>query len=167
MAKAFKFSDDINTDLILSANYMVSSNEQELASHLMESYDSEFINKVNAGDFIVAGANFGCGSSREHAPIAIKGAKIAAVLAKSYARIFYRNAFNVGLAIYELKPEDIDNIDEGDEIELQNEEGKVLNLSKNKSYTITAIPKFMQELIAAGGLMAYAKKELEFGFKNE
>ena len=119
------------------------------------------------GDFMVAGANFGCGSSREHAPIAIKGAKIKAVLAKSYARIFYRNAFNVGLPIYELKSEDIDAIDEGDELELQNEAGKILNLSKAQSYTITAIPEFMQELIAAGGLMAYAKKELNLGNKKE
>ena len=160
MAKAFKFGDDINTDVILSAHYMVSFDEKELASHLMESHDPDFSTKVKAGDFMVAGENFGCGSSREHAPIAIKGACIKAVLAKSYARIFYRNAFNVGLAIYELDPQDIDNIDEGDELELQNEAGKIINLTKNQSYVITAIPEFMQELIAAGGLMAYAKKEL-------
>ena len=157
-AKVWKFGDNIDTDLIIAARYLNTSEPSELAKHAMEDADPDFVKKLNKGDVIVAGENFGCGSSREHAPIALKAAGVSAVVAKSFARIFYRNAFNMGLPIFELK--EADEIDEGDEIKIDLDRGKIENLTKNKIYNFTPIPPFMQELIASGGLINYAKKEI-------
>ena len=125
----------------------------------MEDADPEFVNKMQAGDIIVAGENFGCGSSREHAPIALKAAGVAAIIAPTFARIFYRNAFNMGLPIFEL-PESAE-ITEGQSVKVNMEEGTITNLTTNKTYKFTAIPPFMQELIAAGGLMNFAQNEIK------
>lgn len=155
--KVWKFGDDIDTDLIIAARYLSTSDPKELASHLMEDADPDFLKKMKKGDLIVAGENFGCGSSREHAPIALKAAGIGAVVAKSFARIFYRNAFNMGLPIFELPQSD--EIKEGDEIEIDMESGEIKNA--DKIYKFTPIPPFMQELIASGGLINFAKKEIK------
>jgi len=155
--KVWKFGDDIDTDLIIAARYLSTSDPKELASHLMEDADPDFLKKMKKGDLIVAGENFGCGSSREHAPIALKAAGIGAVVAKSFARIFYRNAFNMGLPIFELPQSD--EIKEGDEIEIDMESGEIKNA--DKIYKFTPIPPFMQELIASGGLINFAKKEMK------
>ncbi len=154
--KVWHFGDNIDTDLIIAARYLNTSDPKELAKHVMEDADPEFVNKVKAGDIIVAGENFGCGSSREHAPIALKAAGVSAVVAKSFARIFYRNAFNTGLPIFELA--ETDTIKEGDTIAISMESGEVKN--GTKIYKFTPIPPFMQELIGCGGLMNYAKKEI-------
>lgn len=154
--KVWHFGDNIDTDLIIAARYLNTSDPKELAKHVMEDADPEFVNKVKAGDIIVAGENFGCGSSREHAPIALKAAGVSAVVAKSFARIFYRNAFNTGLPIFELA--ETDTIKEGDTIAISMESGEVKNGAK--TYKFTPIPPFMQELIGCGGLMNYAKKEI-------
>ena len=153
----WKFGDDIDTDLIIAARYLNTSDPQKLAEHVMEDADPEFTQKLTPGDMIVAGENFGCGSSREHAPIALKAAGVSAVVAKSFARIFYRNAFNMGLSIFELK--EADRIEEGDLVKINLDEGKVENLTKKETYDFTPIPPFMQELISSGGLMNYAKKK--------
>ncbi len=160
-SKVWKFGDNIDTDLIIAARYLNNSDPDALASHVMEDADPTFKEKLRTGDVIVAGENFGCGSSREHAPIALKAAGVKAVIAKSFARIFYRNAFNMGLAIYEL-PE-ADEIAEGDEIKIDPQNGEILNLTSGKIYRFQAIPSFMQELIDAGGLIAYAKQEIAGG----
>jgi len=154
--KVWHFGDNIDTDLIIAARYLNTSDPKELAKHVMEDKDPEFVNKVKMGDIIVAGENFGCGSSREHAPIALKAAGVSAVVAKSFARIFYRNAFNTGLPIFELA--ETDTIKEGDTIAISMESGEVKNGAK--TYKFTPIPPFMQELIGCGGLMNYAKKEI-------
>ena len=154
--KVWCFGDNIDTDLIIAARYLNTSDPKELAKHVMEDADPEFVSKVKAGDIIVAGENFGCGSSREHAPIALKAAGVSAVVAKSFARIFYRNAFNTGLPIFELA--ETDAIQEGDTIAIAMESGEVKNGAK--TYKFTPIPPFMQELLASGGLMNYAKKEM-------
>ncbi|AOO65675.1 3-isopropylmalate dehydratase small subunit [Sulfurospirillum halorespirans] len=154
--KVWCFGDNIDTDLIIAARYLNTSDPKELAKHVMEDKDPEFVNKVKAGDIIVAGENFGCGSSREHAPIALKAAGVSAVVAKSFARIFYRNAFNTGLPIFELA--ETDTIKEGESISISMESGEVKNGAK--TYKFTPIPPFMQELIGCGGLMNYAKKEI-------
>ncbi|NPA74175.1 MAG: 3-isopropylmalate dehydratase small subunit [Epsilonproteobacteria bacterium] len=161
--KVWKFGDNIDTDLIIAARYLNTSDPKELAKHVMEDADPEFVNKLNRGDIIVAGENFGCGSSREHAPIALKEAGVSAVIAKSFARIFYRNAFNMGLPIFELK--ESDEIDEGDSVKIDMENGKIEDITKGKSYLFTPIPEFMQELISTGGLMNYAKKSINGGAK--
>ena len=158
MPKAWKFGDDIDTDVIIAARYLNTSDENELAKHVMEDADKEFASKIAINDLIVAGDNFGCGSSREHAPIALKAAGISAVLAKNFARIFYRNSFNIGLPIYEVA--DVDKITEGDDIEIDPKAKKIINHTKNETYEFKPIPPFMQELIDAGGLIPYAKKEL-------
>ncbi len=155
--KVWKFGDNIDTDLIIAARYLSTSDPIELAKHVMEDADPKFVEKMSRGDVIVAGENFGCGSSREHAPIALKAAGISAVVAKSFARIFYRNAFNMGLPIFELPQSD--EIKEGDIIKIDMENGKIIN--KEKSYSFTPIPPFMQELIASGGLINFAKQELK------
>ncbi len=157
--KVWNFGKDIDTDLIIAARYLNTSVPEELAKHVMEDADPEFVNKMQAGDIIVAGDNFGCGSSREHAPIALKAAGVAAVIAPTFARIFYRNAFNMGLPIFEL-PESAE-ITEGQSVKIDMDAGTITNLSTNKIYKFTPIPPFMQELIAAGGLMNFAKKEVE------
>ncbi len=155
--KVWCFGDNIDTDLIIAARYLNTSDPKELAKHVMEDADPEFVKKVKAGDIIVAGENFGCGSSREHAPIALKAAGVSAVVAKSFARIFYRNAFNTGLPIFELAERDA--INEGDTIAISMESGEVNNGAK--TYKFSPIPPFMQELLAAGGLMNYAQKEMK------
>ncbi len=156
--KVWKFGDNIDTDLIIAARYLNTSEPKELAKYVMEDADPEFVSKMSEGDIIVAGENFGCGSSREHAPIALKAAGISAIIAPSFARIFYRNAFNMGLPIFEL-PEAIE-IDEGDTVKVDMDKGEIINISQAKSYKFTSIPDFMQELVDAGGLIAFAKKEI-------
>lgn len=155
--KVWRFGDNIDTDLIIAARYLNTSDPKELAKHVMEDADPDFVNKVKAGDIIVAGENFGCGSSREHAPIALKAAGVSAVVAKSFARIFYRNAFNMGLPIFELA--ETDTIKEGDTISISMKSGEVQNGAT--VYKFTPIPPFMQELLACGGLMNYAKAEMK------
>jgi len=155
---AHKFGNDINTDEIVPARYLNTSDPIELARYCMEDADKEFVNKVKPGDFIVAGKNFGCGSSREHAPVSIKAAKVSAVIAGSFARIFYRNAINIGLPILESK-EASEKIDTGDEIEVDLASGTIKNLTKDEQYQAKPFPEFMRKIIAAGGLMQYVKKE--------
>lgn len=158
--KVWKFGNDIDTDAIIPARYLNTSDPQELAKHVMEDSDRDFPNKVKSGDIIVAGKNFGCGSSREHAPIAIKAAGINAVIAKSFARIFYRNAFNIGLPIFE-SVEASEKIKEGNEIEIDANRGLIKNLTLNEEYKANPIPPFMQELIAAGGLVQWTRRKLK------
>ena len=156
--KVWKFGDNIDTDLIIAARYLNTSDPHELAKHVMEDADPDFVKKLQPGDIIVAGENFGCGSSREHAPIALKAAGVSAVIAKSFARIFYRNAFNMGLPIFELK--ESDKINEGDLISIDMDKGVVKDLNKHIEYKFSPIPEFMQELLACGGLINYAKVEI-------
>ena len=156
--KVWKFGNNIDTDLIIAARYLNTSDPHELAKHVLEDADPEFSTKLSTGDIIIAGDNFGCGSSREHAPIALKYAGVSAIVAKSFARIFYRNAFNMGLPIFELK--EIDLINEGYLIKIDMERGKIIDLNRDKDYDFTPIPEFMQELINSGGLINYAKAEL-------
>ena len=156
--KVWNFGANIDTDIIIAARYLNSSDPQHLAKYVMEDADPEFPNKLQKGDIIVAGENFGCGSSREHAPIALKAAGVAAVVAPSFARIFYRNAFNMGLPIFEL-PESLE-IKEGETISIDLDAGEITNTTTNKTYKFIAIPPFMQELIATGGLINYAKAEM-------
>ncbi len=156
---AWKFGADVDTDAIVPARYLNTSDPMELAKHCMEdSMNPDFMKKMKRGDIIVAEKNFGCGSSREHAPIAIKAAGVSCVVAKSFARIFYRNCFNMGLPIFE-SVEAVDGIKEGDQIEVDADAGVIRNLTTNKTFTVAPVPPFMQELIAAGGLMAYTKKK--------
>ncbi len=159
--KVWKFGDHIDTDLIIAARYLNTSEPSELARHVMEDADPEFVSKMSPGDIIVAGVNFGSGSSREHAPIALKAAGVAAVIAPTFARIFYRNAFNMGLPIFEL-PE-AKEINEGDVVRIDMANGEIINKTRGKSYKFTPIPEFMQELVDAGGLIEYAKKEIANG----
>ncbi len=158
--KVHKFGDDINTDEILPARYLNTSDPGELALHAMEDADPEFVHKVRHGDFIVAGKNFGCGSSREHAPVALKAVGVSGVIAASFARIFYRNAFNMGLAIFE-SPEAAAALKSGQEISVNVDTGIITDLSTGKKYQSQPIPPFMQELLADGGLMAHLKKHVE------
>ena len=157
--KVWNFGANIDTDVIIAARYLNSSDPDHLAKYVMEDADPDFPKKLKKGDIIVAGENFGCGSSREHAPIALKAAGIAAVVAPSFARIFYRNAFNMGLPIFEL-PESLE-IKEGEEISIDLDNGEITNNTTNKTYKFIAIPPFMQELIASGGLINYAKDEMK------
>lgn len=158
MAKVWKFGDNIDTDIIIAARYLNTSDPEILAKYVMEDGDPEFAKKVSKGDIIVAGENFGCGSSREHAPIALKAAGVGCIIAKSFARIFYRNSFNTGLLILECK--DTDDINEGDDLEIDVSGGVIKNLTQNKTYKFEAIPEFMQQLLDAGGLINYAKTKL-------
>ncbi|MBZ0156524.1 MAG: 3-isopropylmalate dehydratase small subunit [Alphaproteobacteria bacterium] len=158
--KVWRFGDDIDTDAIIPARYLNTSDPAELARHVMEDADKDFPGKVKPGDLIVAGKNFGCGSSREHAPIAIKAAGMQAVIAKSFARIFYRNAFNIGLPIFE-SPEASERIREGDTVEIDADNGVIRNITTGESYTAKPIPPFMQELIAAGGLIEWTKNKIK------
>ena len=157
--KAWTFSDNIDTDVIIPARYLTSSNETELGSHCMEDIDAEFSKKVASGDIIVAGENFGCGSSREHAPLAIKGAGCSCVITASFARIFFRNAINVGLPIFEC-PEAVAAIENGDELIIKPEEGTIENISQGKVFSVVPFSPFLQELIEQGGLIAYVQKQL-------
>lgn len=157
--KVWKFGDNVDTDAIIPARYLNTSDPQELAAHCMEDVDPEFAEKVGAGDFIVAGMNFGCGSSREHAPISIKHAQIAGVIAGSFARIFYRNAFNMGLAILEC-PNAVAEIETGDELEVDLVNGTIFNRSKRLRYQAEPVPAFMRELLIAGGLIPYVQQRI-------
>lgn len=144
-----KYGDNVDTDVIIPARYLNTANAKELAAHCMEDLDKTFISRVKKGDIMVGGSNFGCGSSREHAPLAIKESGIAAVVAKSFARIFYRNSINIGLPIVECDCA----IDEGDEIEIDFDNGKLKNLTKKTEATFPPFPEFLQNIISAGGLL--------------
>lgn len=150
----FKYGDNVDTDVIIPARYLNSSDPAELATHCMEDIDKEFINKVKKGDIIVATKNFGCGSSREHAPIAIKAAGVSCVIAETFARIFYRNAINIGLPIVEC-PEAAATIEAGDEVEVDFDSGVITDVTKGTAYQGQAFPEFMQKIIAAEGLVNY------------
>ncbi|MFC2071528.1 3-isopropylmalate dehydratase small subunit [Chloroflexota bacterium] len=157
--KVHKYGADVNTDVIIPARYMSLSEPDELAEHCMEDIDAEFINRVKAGDIMVATTNFGCGSSREHAPLAIKASGISCIIAKSFARIFFRNAINIGLPLLECD-EAVDNTDAGDMLEVDLAVGRVNNLTKGREFTAKPYPDFMAELITAGGLIEHTKKRL-------
>ena len=152
--RVFKYGDNVDTDVIIPARYLNSSDPKELAEHCMEDIDADFVKKVNVGDIIVATKNFGCGSSREHAPIAIKAAGVSCVIAETFARIFYRNAINIGLPIIEC-PEASKSIDEGDEVEVDFDTGVITNRTKGETYQGQAFPPFMQKIIACEGLVNY------------
>ncbi|HHU22686.1 MAG TPA: 3-isopropylmalate dehydratase small subunit [Clostridiales bacterium] len=153
--KVIKYGDNVDTDVIIPARYLNTSDPGELAAHCMEDLDRTFVERVQKGDIIVAGNNFGCGSSREHAPIAIKASGVGAVVAKSFARIFYRNAINIGLPILECDAE----IDEGDRVEIDFDRGELHNLTKNTVTAFAPFPDFLQNIIASGGLMSSIKGE--------
>ena len=155
--KSIKYGDNVDTDVIIPARYLNTSDKKELASHCMEDIDKDFKNKVEAGDIIVAGYNFGCGSSREHAPIAIKESGISLVIARSFARIFYRNSINIGLAIVECD-EAVDGIADGDKIEADLDNGIIYNRTTGKSFTTQPFPAFIQQIIENGGLVESIKK---------
>lgn len=152
--RVFKFGSNVDTDVIIPARYLNVPDPAELAKHCMEDIDKEFVNKVSEGDIIVADKNFGCGSSREHAPIAIKAAGVSCVIAETFARIFYRNAINIGLPIIEC-PEASKAIEEGDQIEVDFDSGRIYNKTKNEEYQGQAFPEFMQKIISNGGLINY------------
>lgn len=156
--KVIKYGNNVDTDVIIPARYLNTSDPSELASHCMEDLDSTFVDRVQKGDIIVAGRNFGCGSSREHAPIAIKASGISCVIAKTFARIFYRNAINIGLPIIE-SPEAAADISEGDTLEIDFDTGVILNRTKNILYNGVPFPEFMQKIIAADGLIGYIKQQ--------
>ena len=154
-----KYGADVNTDAIIPARYLVTTDPQELAQHCMEDIDAEFVQRVRPGDVIVAATNFGCGSSREHAPLAIKAAGVSCVIAKSFARIFYRNAINVGLPILECA-EAVDGSEAGDELAVELETGTIRNLTKGNEFKAKPYPQFVLELMQAGGLVEYTKRRL-------
>ncbi len=154
-----KYGANVDTDAIIPARYLNVSDPAELAKHCMEDIDAEFVNRVKPGDIIVAETNFGCGSSREHAPLAIKASGISCIIAKSFARIFFRNAINIGLPLLECE-EAVDNTAAGDVLEVDLAAGKIKNLTNGKQFTAKPYPDFMGELISAGGLMEYTKKRL-------
>ncbi|MGM9551788.1 MAG: 3-isopropylmalate dehydratase small subunit [Clostridia bacterium] len=155
----FKYGDNVDTDVIIPARYLNTSVEKELAAHCMEDIDKTFITRVNQGDIMIGGWNFGCGSSREHAPIAIKASGIDLIIAKSFARIFYRNSINIGLPILESE-ECVNDAEEGDIIEADLSKGIIKNVTKGKEYSTTPFPEFIQEIINCGGLVGYAQKKL-------
>jgi 3-isopropylmalate/(R)-2-methylmalate dehydratase small subunit len=157
--RVYKYGSNVDTDAIIPARYLNVSEPSELARHCMEDIDRDFAGRVKSGDIIVADSNFGCGSSREHAPIAIKAAGVSAVIARSFARIFFRNAINIGLPLLE-SPEAVDNTEPGDVLEIDLVKGEIRNVSKNRKYTASPYPPFMSELIASGGLVEYTRKKL-------
>jgi len=156
--KVWKFGDNIDTDAIIPARYLTTSDPGQLAKHCMEDADPDFASRMDKGDIILGGENFGCGSSREHAPISIKAAGVSCVIAKSFARIFYRNAFNMGLPIFESK-ELVDAINNGEEIKVDSTEGTISITGSDKIFNINPIPPFMEELIADGGLMKHIARK--------
>lgn len=155
--KVHKYGSNVNTDEIIPARYLNTTEPAVLAKYCMEDIDKDFVKKVNKGDIMIAENNFGCGSSREHAPIAIKAAGISAVIANSFARIFFRNSINIGLPILEC-PEAVKDIKNGDTIEINLNKGIIYNISKKKTYQSQPFPEFMQKIIKAGGLLGYIKK---------
>jgi 3-isopropylmalate/(R)-2-methylmalate dehydratase small subunit len=154
--KGWKYRDNVNTDEIIPARYLNTTDEKELSSHCMEGIDPDFVKKAKKGDIIVAGENFGCGSSREHAPISIKAFGVSCVIAKSFARIFFRNAINIGLPIFESKEAAME-INEGDEVQVDMNLGKIINLTAKKEYSFTPFADEMKDIIRAGGLMEYVR----------
>ncbi len=156
--RVWKFGKDVDTDRIIPARYLNTSDPAELAKYCMEDADPTFSGKVKPGDIIVAEKNFGCGSSREHAPIAIKACGVSCVIATNFARIFYRNSFNMGLPILECE-DAVNATESGDELEVDLASGEIRNITKNKSFQAKPVPPFMQELLDAGGLMAWIKKK--------
>ena len=159
VGNCWKYDDNVDTDVIIPARYLNTSDEKELASHCLEDIDTSFAKNVEHGDIIVAGENFGCGSSREHAPIAIKASGISVVIAKSFARIFFRNAINIGLPILENR-EVANDAQKGDKISVDLQNGIIKNITKNKEYKCEKFPPEIQDLIAQGGLINYTKKKL-------
>jgi 3-isopropylmalate/(R)-2-methylmalate dehydratase small subunit len=157
--KVHKYGADVNTDVIIPARYLNVSDPAKLARHCMEDIDKGFVKNVRPGDIIIATANFGCGSSREHAPLAIKASGVSCVIAASFARIFFRNAINIGLPLLE-SPDAVKNTDNGDVLEVDLDKGTIKNVSTGKSFAAAPYPPFMSELIAAGGLVEYTKKRL-------
>lgn len=160
IGKVWKFGNHIDTDIIIPARYLNTSDPNELALHCMEDYVRDFVKKISPGDIIIAGDNFGCGSSREHAPIAIKEAGISCVIASSFARIFFRNAINIGLPIFESSEASL-GVLQGDELEVFPEEGIIKNITQNRVFKTNPMPVFIQSIIASGGLVEYTKKEIE------
>lgn len=160
--KVHKYGCDVDTDVIIPARYLNTSDPDELASHCMEDIDADFIKKVQSGDIMIAEDNFGCGSSREHAPLAIKTAGVSCVIANTFARIFYRNAINIGLPILQC-PEAVAGIGCNDEVEVDTATGAIKNLTTGECWQAMPFPPFMQSLIAAGGLIAYAKEKIKSG----
>lgn len=154
---AYKFGDNVDTDQIISAKYLVTTDPKELAEHCMEITDPDFPKKAKPGDVMVAGRNFGCGSSREHAPLAIKGMNLGLIIAESFARIFFRNCINIGMPILEC-PAAAREIKAGDRLEIDLDKGQIKNVTQGKTYQAAPFPEFMQQIINAGGLMAYVKK---------
>jgi 3-isopropylmalate/(R)-2-methylmalate dehydratase small subunit len=157
--KVHKYGADVNTDVIIPARYLSLSEPTELAEHCMEDIDPEFVNKVKPGDIIMAATNFGCGSSREHAPLAIKASGISCIIAKSFARIFFRNAINIGLPLLECE-EAVDKTEADDILEVNLSSGSIINLNSDIVFTSKPYPEFMAELISTGGLIEYTKKRL-------
>ncbi len=153
----FKYADNIDTDVIIPARYLNSSDPAELAQHCMEDIDKDFVKSMKPGDIIVAGHNFGCGSSREHAPLVIKTCGTGCVIAKDFARIFYRNAINIGLAILEC-PEAVDEINPGDKVRVDFDTGEIIDITTGKKYTAQPFPPFIQKIIKSGGLLASIKE---------
>jgi 3-isopropylmalate/(R)-2-methylmalate dehydratase small subunit len=162
--RVFKYGANVDTDVIIPARYLNVSEARVLAQHCMEDLDKDFVKNVKPGDIIVAATNFGCGSSREHAPLAIKGSGVSVVIAKSFARIFFRNAINIGLPLLE-SAEAVDNTETGDTLEIDLAQGKIKNVTKGKEFTAKPYPPFMSELITSGGLVEYTKKRLAQGIK--
>jgi 3-isopropylmalate/(R)-2-methylmalate dehydratase small subunit len=158
--KVHKYGANVDTDAIIPARYLNVSEPAELAKHCMEDIDEDFVKRVKRGDIMMATTNFGCGSSREHAPLAIKAAGISCIIAKSYARIFFRNAINIGLPLLECD-QAVDETEAGDTMEVDLKKGKIKNLTKGTEFEAKAYPDFMGELIAAGGLVEYTKKRLK------
>ncbi len=157
--RVHKYGDNVDTDVIIPARYCTAFTERELAPHCLEDLDPDFVKKVQPGDIIVAGRNFGCGSSRENAPIAIKGAGVSCVIAKSFARIFYRNSINIGLPILE-SDEAVDDAATGDELEVDLTTGTITNVTRSKSYQVPPFPDIIQEIIRVGGMVEFAKKRI-------
>ena len=158
--KVFKYGDNVDTDVIIPARYLNTADANELAKHCMEDIDATFVSKVAPGDIMVAGRNFGCGSSREHAPLAIKASGISCVIASTFARIFYRNAINIGLPIMEC-PDAVDSIAAGDQLSVDLSSGTITDITSGKTFRAEPFPPFMQDLIAAGGLAAYMRKAVQ------
>ncbi len=151
--KVFRYPDNVDTDVIIPARYLNTADAKELAQHCMEDIDADFVARVSEGDLIVAGWNFGCGSSREHAPLVIKTCGVSCVIAKSFARIFYRNAINIGLPILEC-PEAVDNMSAGDEVSVDFDTGEIVNHTKGQSFKAQPFPDFIQNIMKQGGLLA-------------
>lgn len=158
--KAFKYGNNVDTDVIIPARYLNTSDPKELGKHCMEDIDTTFVERVQKGDMIIANKNFGCGSSREHAPLAIKASGVSCVIAKSFARIFYRNSINIGLPILECD-EAVDGIEANDKIKVDFQRGIIFNETKNETYQAQPFPEFIQEIISSGGLVSYIQKQMK------